>query len=96
MELLLFSKTHWVSHTRRTTGLPAARSNAKFFALPKQLLRACELVKPCKLEDVSHRLGEAVLDPLMWPVLMEDICMPGSEARGALRVGCDTLEVEPF
>jgi DNA-binding CsgD family transcriptional regulator len=32
-----------------------------------------------KLEDVGNRLGEAVLDPLRWPVLMESIC----EAVGA-------------
>ena len=32
-----------------------------------------------KLEDVSNKFGEAVLDPLRWPVLMENIC----EAVGA-------------
>jgi DNA-binding CsgD family transcriptional regulator len=32
-----------------------------------------------KLEDVSNKLGEAVLEPLRWPVLMENIC----EAVGA-------------
>jgi hypothetical protein len=46
------------------------------------------LVKPCKLEDVSHRLGEAVLDPLMWPVLMEDICTAVG-AKGAALLQSD-------
>lgn len=27
-----------------------------------------------RLQSVSNRLGEAVLDPAMWPLLMEDIC----------------------
>src|ERR1700740_2905095 len=33
-----------------------------------------EMVDLRKLKDVEKRLGEAVLDPLRWPVLMEDIC----------------------
>lgn len=41
-----------------------------------------------KLEDVSKRLGEVVLDPLMWPVLMEEICMAVG-ARGAAMLQSD-------
>lgn len=32
------------------------------------------MIDLCKLEDVSRTLGNAVLDPLQWPLLMEDIC----------------------
>jgi hypothetical protein len=85
----LSSKTHLgQSRPVELPAYPPARSNAKFFASPKQLLRACELVKPCKLEDVSHRLGEAVLDPLMLPVLMEDSCTAVG-AKGAALLQSD-------
>jgi hypothetical protein len=36
-----------------------------------------------RLQSVSNRLGEAVLDPAMWTLLMEDIC----SAAGAFGAG---------
>ncbi|WP_291861626.1 helix-turn-helix transcriptional regulator [Bradyrhizobium sp.] len=36
-----------------------------------------------RLQSVSNRLGEAVLDPAMWPLLMEEIC----SATGAFGAG---------
>jgi DNA-binding CsgD family transcriptional regulator len=40
------------------------------------------LVDVRKLEDAGKRLGDAVLDPLVWTELMEDICQ-AADAKGA-------------
>ncbi|MEH2614110.1 helix-turn-helix transcriptional regulator [Bradyrhizobium sp. AZCC 1693] len=41
-----------------------------------------------KLEDVGKRLGDAVLDPLVWTELMEDICQ-AADAKGAAMLQSD-------
>src|SRR5215475_10529142 len=41
-----------------------------------------------RLDDVTRRLGEAVLDPGRWTVLMEDICA-AAHARGATLLQSD-------
>ena len=41
-----------------------------------------------KLEDAGKRLGDAVLDPLIWRELMEDICQ-AADAKGAAMLQSD-------
>jgi DNA-binding CsgD family transcriptional regulator len=41
-----------------------------------------------RLQSVSNRLGDAVIDPAMWPVLMQDICS-ASGAMGACLLQSD-------
>jgi DNA-binding CsgD family transcriptional regulator len=41
-----------------------------------------------RLQSISNRLGDAVIDPAMWPVLMQDICS-ASGAMGACLLQSD-------
>jgi len=41
-----------------------------------------------RLQSISNRLGDAVIDPAMWPVLMQDICS-ASGATGACLLQSD-------
>src|SRR6478735_2007589 len=41
-----------------------------------------------RLQSISNRLGDAVIDPAMWPVLMQDICT-ASGATGACLLQSD-------
>lgn len=41
-----------------------------------------------RLQSISNRLGDAVIDPAMWPVLMQDICT-ASSAMGACLLQSD-------